>query len=138
MCTVQGWAKEWSLGCVIPASWLPLAAGGEFTQPTAHLLADPCMPAKYQVAGLSGISRLLSACMYFYLPRSVGTSCIVWTIGMNETGISDEENRESQTKQCIKAVVTDTRVQRKEAARGRCVCFGSFFPLALSCWVMPL
>ena len=36
---------------------------------------------------------------------------------MNETGISDEENRESQTKQCIKAVVTDTRVQRKEALR---------------------
>ena len=30
------------LGCVIPASWLPLAAGSEFTQPKAHLLADPC------------------------------------------------------------------------------------------------
>ena len=23
---IQGWAKEWSLGCVIPASWLPLTA----------------------------------------------------------------------------------------------------------------
>ena len=22
-----GWAKEWTLGCVNPASWLPLAAG---------------------------------------------------------------------------------------------------------------
>ena len=34
---VQGWAKEWTLGCVNPTSWLPLAAGGEFTQPRAHL-----------------------------------------------------------------------------------------------------
>ena len=25
---IQGWAKEWTLGCVNPASWLPLAAGG--------------------------------------------------------------------------------------------------------------
>ena len=24
---IQGWAKEWSLGCVNPASWLPLAVG---------------------------------------------------------------------------------------------------------------
>ena len=24
---IQGSAKEWSLGCVIPASWPPLAAG---------------------------------------------------------------------------------------------------------------
>ena len=32
-----------ALGCVNPASWLPLAAGGEFTQPRAYLLADPCM-----------------------------------------------------------------------------------------------
>ena len=26
--TLQGWCKEWSLGCVNPAPWLPLAAGG--------------------------------------------------------------------------------------------------------------
>ena len=26
--------KRWAVGCVIPASWLPLATGGEFTQPT--------------------------------------------------------------------------------------------------------
>ena len=39
---VQGWAKGWALGCVNPASWLPLAARGEFTQPRAHLFADPC------------------------------------------------------------------------------------------------
>ena len=25
-----------------PASWLPLAAKAEFTQPRVHLLADPC------------------------------------------------------------------------------------------------
>ena len=40
---MQGWAKEWSLGCVNPASWLPLAAGGEFTQPRDHSLAQPCI-----------------------------------------------------------------------------------------------
>ena len=39
---LQGSAKEWSLGCVIPASWLPLAAGARFTQPRDHCLADPC------------------------------------------------------------------------------------------------
>ena len=33
-------AKWWALGCVNPAFWLSLAAGGEFTQPGAHLLAD--------------------------------------------------------------------------------------------------
>ena len=36
---VQGWAKEWALGCVNPASWLPPTAGGEFTQPRAHSFA---------------------------------------------------------------------------------------------------
>ena len=35
----QGWAKEWTLGCVNPASWLPLAVGGEFTQ----LRVQPCI-----------------------------------------------------------------------------------------------
>ena len=39
---VQGSAKEWSLGCAIPASYLPLAAGTCFTQPRDHSLADPC------------------------------------------------------------------------------------------------
>ena len=31
MLNIQGWAKEWSLGCANLASWLPLAAGAEFT-----------------------------------------------------------------------------------------------------------
>ena len=39
---VQRWDKEWTLGCVNPASWLSLAAGGEFTQPRVHSLAHPC------------------------------------------------------------------------------------------------
>ena len=39
---LQGWAKEWSLGCMIPASWLPLAAGRQFTQPRNHSVARPC------------------------------------------------------------------------------------------------
>ena len=38
---VQKWAIRWSLGCVNPASWLPLTTWGEFTQPRAHLLAIP-------------------------------------------------------------------------------------------------
>ena len=40
---LQGSAKRWTLGCVNPASWLSLAAGDEFTQPTAHSFAQPCM-----------------------------------------------------------------------------------------------
>ena len=35
-------AKRWSLGCMIPAFWLPMAAGCKFTQPRDRLLADPC------------------------------------------------------------------------------------------------
>ena len=41
-CGVQGSAKRCALGCVIPTSWPPLTAGAQFTQPRAHLLADPC------------------------------------------------------------------------------------------------
>ena len=41
---VQSWAKEWSLGCVNPASGLPLAMGGvKFTQPRDYSLAHPCI-----------------------------------------------------------------------------------------------
>ena len=36
------WTKNWTLGCVNPASTLPLAAGGEFTQPRDHSFAQPC------------------------------------------------------------------------------------------------
>ena len=41
---IQGSAKRLTLGCVNPTSWLPLAAG-HFTQPRAHLSADPCRMA---------------------------------------------------------------------------------------------
>ena len=37
---LQGWANEWALCCVNPASGLPLAAGGEFTQPRARSFAQ--------------------------------------------------------------------------------------------------
>ena len=40
---MQGSAKEWFLGFVIPASWLPLTAGARFTQPRQHSLANPCV-----------------------------------------------------------------------------------------------
>ena len=39
---IQGWAKEWSLGCV---NSHPMARGSrkaEFTQPCDHSLSDPC------------------------------------------------------------------------------------------------
>ena len=39
---IQGSATEWSLGCVIPASWLTVAEGGHFTQPRDHSFAQPC------------------------------------------------------------------------------------------------
>ena len=39
---VQGSAKRWALGCVNPASWLPLATGCEFTQSRDHSFAQPC------------------------------------------------------------------------------------------------
>ena len=39
---VQESENRRALGCVNPASWFSLAAEGEFTQPRAHLLADPC------------------------------------------------------------------------------------------------
>ena len=38
---VHGLAKEWSLGCVITASWSPLC-GAHITQPRDHPLAVPC------------------------------------------------------------------------------------------------
>ena len=45
---IQGSAKEWSLDCVNPVSQLPLAVRGDFTQPRARFLADPCKSvAKY-------------------------------------------------------------------------------------------
>ena len=40
--SVQGLAERWALGCVNPTSWLSLASWREFTQPRAHLLANPC------------------------------------------------------------------------------------------------
>ena len=40
---IKNWAKQWSLGWVNPASWLPLAAGGEYTQPRDHSFAQPCI-----------------------------------------------------------------------------------------------
>ena len=39
---VQGSAKKWSLGCVIPASWVSVASEACFMQPRDHSLADPC------------------------------------------------------------------------------------------------
>ena len=37
--SIKRWAIRWTLGCVNPASWLPLAAGRKFTQLRAHLIA---------------------------------------------------------------------------------------------------
>ena len=40
---LQTWPIRWSLGCVNPLSWLPLAARGEFTQPRARSFAQLCI-----------------------------------------------------------------------------------------------
>ena len=40
---IQRWAKEWMVGCVNTASWLPLAAGCEFSQPRARSFGQPCI-----------------------------------------------------------------------------------------------
>ena len=42
---LQGSTKRRVLGCVILVSWLPLAAGCDFTQPRAFLLVKPCTPS---------------------------------------------------------------------------------------------
>ena len=39
---VQTWNKRWRIGCVITASCLLLAAGGELTQPSLRLLFHVC------------------------------------------------------------------------------------------------
>ena len=56
---VQGWAKEWSLGCVNLASLLPLVAGHEFTQPRDHSFAQPCNFPEF-VLGTFGTIILLN------------------------------------------------------------------------------
>ena len=43
MPSVQGSALEWFLDCVIPVSWLALAAGSRFTQPRDHSLSYFCI-----------------------------------------------------------------------------------------------
>ena len=40
--SLQTWKKRWRLGCVNPASWLLLAAGGELTQPSLRLFLHVC------------------------------------------------------------------------------------------------
>ena len=39
---LQGWVKEWSLGCVNSPSAARTSQEAGFTQLKAHLLADPC------------------------------------------------------------------------------------------------
>ena len=54
----QGSSKEWFLGCVIPASWPPLAVGAHFTQPRDHSFPDPC------TIKVTKIHRSFSATLY--------------------------------------------------------------------------
>ena len=44
------WDIRRSLGCVNPASWLPLATWHKFTQPRAHFIAQNCTLAKIILA----------------------------------------------------------------------------------------
>ena len=60
-----------------PTSWLPLAAGGDFKQHRAHLLADPC------ISTLKGqlISEKLSLQKY---ERSETTMLDRWSITVSD------------------------------------------------------
>ena len=68
-----------------PASWLPLAAGSEFTEPRDHLLADLCTATSREIDGqqigrtttnkevgriLSGNAALTPVNVHFRLPFS--------------------------------------------------------------------
>ena len=68
---VQGWAKEGSLGCVNPASCLPLAAEREFTQPREHSFAQSCMRTRAYPFHVSSIQY---AALIKSLPRH-GMAC---------------------------------------------------------------
>ena len=82
---LQGSANKWTLGCVNPASWLPLALGSEFTKPRDHLLADLCTATSREIDGqqigrtttnkevgriLSGNAALTPVNVHFRLPFS--------------------------------------------------------------------
>ena len=61
-----------SLGCVIPASWPPLAVAARFTQPRVLSLADSCtveMEKQLQAEGLD-IHRHLLLLALFHVPSS--------------------------------------------------------------------
>ena len=62
---LQGWAKEWSLDCANTASWLPLVAGRQFTQPMDHSLAQLCIVQDRKDRDIlwNMLGRHLSACI---------------------------------------------------------------------------
>ena len=69
---LQRWAIRWSLGCVNPASWIPLDAGREFTEPRAHHIGQLCaMMVAQTVLSLThfAIPSSLSLCRSPFYPN---------------------------------------------------------------------
>ena len=70
--TVQGWAKEWALGCVNPASRLPLVAGASSRNLGPALSPSPVESFIYKtLLGILAISRLIVQTIYIYLNKAI-------------------------------------------------------------------
>ena len=93
-------AIRWSLGCVNPASWLPLAAGCEFTQPRDH-----SCPALYTYLKNINLGETWKQpaegrglWISIYGAKSCWTSCRLWfrsrtTRILKSNTISESNNR---------------------------------------------
>ena len=90
---VQGWAKEWALGCVNPASWLSLAAGGEFTQPRAHSFAQPCSRCTIFAESVSPPAGIGQGCVKYLTACSVGCDSTVSVHKQKERNLLPAERR---------------------------------------------
>ena len=72
--TIQGSAKEWSLGCVNPASWPPVGAEAHFTQPRDHFLADPCVV----LLGIRAVCLTIADIFFCAVRISRATAVLSW------------------------------------------------------------
>ena len=67
-----GLAKEWALGCVNPASRLPLVAGASSRNLGPALSPSPVEPFIYKtLLGILAISRLIVQTIYIYLNKAI-------------------------------------------------------------------
>ena len=80
---IQGSAKRWALGCMNPASWLPMAMGREFTQPRDYLtIAQPCSPnctSKHFNLWRSG-QGLQAVIFLSVIPKTIGNTIPIFGV----------------------------------------------------------